>query len=61
MKRSEMLFIIKVALNATKEDSLDEQAENVLDHIEAHNMLYCELMELGKIGSLWAPKGWENE
>lgn len=38
MKKSEMLHIIFVAISACKNESIQEQAQNVLDMIEAHGM-----------------------
>jgi hypothetical protein len=60
MKRSEM---IKKALNSQSNTVCvnEEQVEVMLKIFERYGMYYCQVEDLGDIGKLRTPYGWEPE
>ncbi len=60
MKRTQM---IKKVLNSWSNTVCvnEEQVEVMLKIFERYGMRYCQLEDLGDIGKLITPRGWEEE
>lgn len=66
MKRSDV--IESIVYNCLSWDGLDtsgvpkeEIANDILTHLEKLGMLLCEKRDLGSMGKLWTPKGFDPE
>lgn len=60
MKRSEMLLKLQEILVEAPED-LEAAANSILTRLEKSGMVFCSKRDLGEMGTLWVPEGWDYE
>lgn len=64
MKRSEAIEIIESVLHDLRffeTSKFNEASELILNKLESKGMLKCQMKELGELGKMWTPEGWEEE
>ncbi len=62
MKRSEIVLMIAECLvEPHYPDHVLDESDYILERLEKAGMRFCTKRDLGDIGNLWTPEGWEPE